>query len=61
MLEPAHTHSKDGDVTCVSIPSLVIDAHDILIQKEFYKLYVLSVCASTARVRGEVSTLVQNA
>lgn len=60
MLEPARTHSKDDDVTCVSISSLVIDAHDILIQEEFYKLYVLSVCASTARIEGEVSALVQN-
>lgn len=43
------SHNKGDDVTCMSISSLVIDAYDILVEKEFYKFYVLSIGASTAK------------
>lgn len=50
-------HNKGGDVTCMSISSLVIDAYDILVEKEFYKLYVLSIGAGTAKKWKEKWTL----
>lgn len=50
--------SKDDDVTCVSISSLVIDAYNILVKKKFYKFYVLSIGASTAKIKGKVNAIV---
>lgn len=48
------THTQeDGGVTCVSISSLVVDAYNILVKKKFYKFYVLSVGASTAKNKGK--------
>lgn len=42
------THNDD-DVTCVPISSLVVDAYNVLVQKKFYKFYVLPIGASTVK------------
>lgn len=51
-------HSKSGDVTCVPISPLMIDAYNILVKKKLDKFYVLSIGASTAEVKGVVSAIV---
>ena len=58
MLVYALTHSRDDDVTCMSISSLVIDAHNILVKKKFYKFYVLPIGASTAKIKEKVNAII---
>lgn len=58
MLEYTIIHSKDGDVTCVPISPLMIDAYNILVKKKLDKFYVLSIGASAAEVKGVVSAIV---
>jgi len=58
VLAYALTHSKDNDITCVAISSLVIDAYNILVKKKFYKFYVLSIGASAAKLQGKMNAIV---
>lgn len=52
-----HTHEHE-DVTCVPISPLMIDAYNVLVKKKLDKVYVLSIGASTADVKGVVSATV---